>query len=309
MIPYNNSIIIPVDTGYGNTKNSLHSFPTGIAVYKTKPAFEGKILHINNMYYRIGEGHKEYIPDKTIDEEFRLLTIAAICDECRSCGHYEGNIYLAVGCPTAMLTAQRESTREYFLKEPHIDCEYNNIHYNLTIVGCFVYPQGYAAVTEYLRDMTGVNMVVDIGNGTANILQINNKKVMEEKCVTEKLGVNQFMIAVQKAVMAQYGKKIDPEIVEIFIRNGDVNAPENYKNIFCDEAEKYCRKIFDALSRCEYDPDFMKLYVCGGGGQLIKRFGKYNSDKVIFIDDICAAAKGYQKFALRSLKAMEKRSE
>ena len=124
MIPYNNSIIVPVDTGYGNIKNSLHSFPTGIAAYNTKPAFEGKILHINNMYYRIGEGHKEYIPDKTVDEEFRLLTIAAICDECRSCGYYEGNIYLAVGCPTTMVTAQRESTREYFLKEPHIDCEY-----------------------------------------------------------------------------------------------------------------------------------------------------------------------------------------
>lgn len=96
MIPYNNSIIVPVDTGYGNIKNSLHSFPTGIAAYKTKPAFEGKILHIGDMYYRIGEGHKEYIPDKTVDEEFRLLTIAAICDECRSCGYYEGNIYLAV---------------------------------------------------------------------------------------------------------------------------------------------------------------------------------------------------------------------
>ena len=151
------------------------------------------------MYYRIGEGHKEYIPDKTVDEEFRLLTIAAICDECRNCGFYEGNIYLAVGCPTAMLTAQRESTREYFMSSPHIDCEYNNIHYHLTIVGCFVYPQGYAAVTEHLHNMTGVNMVVDIGNGTANILQINNKKPIEEKCATEKLGVNQYMIAVQKA--------------------------------------------------------------------------------------------------------------
>lgn len=232
MIPYNNSIIVPVDTGYGNIKNSLHSFPTGITAYKTKPAFEGKILHIEDMYYRIGEGHKEYIPDKTVDEEFRLLTIAAICDECRSCGYYEGNIFLAVGCPTTMLTAQRESTREYFLKEPHIDCEYNNIHYHLTIVGCFVYPQGYAAVTEYLHNMTGVNMVVDIGNGTANILQINNKKPIEEKCVTEKLGVNQYMIAVQKAVMAEYGKKIDPEVVELFIRKGDTDAPDNYKNIF-----------------------------------------------------------------------------
>ena len=309
MIPYNNSIIVPVDTGYGNIKNSLHSFPTGIAAYKTKPAFEGRILHIGEMYYRIGEGHKEYIPDKTVDEEFRLLTIAVICDECRNCGFYEGNIYLAVGYPTAMLTAQRESTREYFMSSPHIDCEYNNVHYHLNIVGCFVYPQGYAAVTEHLHNMTGVNMVVDIGNGTANILQINNKKPIEEKCVTEKLGVNQHMIAVQKAVMAAYGKKIDPEVVELFIRNGETNVSDNYKNIFREEAEKYCRKIFNALYRCEYDPDFMKLYVCGGGVKLIRRFGKYNFDRVIFIDDICATAKGYQQFALKSLKALEKRSE
>ena len=195
-----------------------------------------------------------------------------------------------------------------FMSSPHIDCEYNNVHYHLNIVGCFVYPQGYAAVTEYLHNMTGVNMVVDIGNGTANILQINNKKPIEEKCVTEKLGVNQYMIAVQKAVMAAYGKRIDPEVVEHFIRNGDTSVSDNYKNIFLEEAEKYCRKIFDALYRCEYDPDFMKLYVCGGV-KLIRRFGKYNSDRVIFIDDICATAKGYQQFALKSLKALEKRSE
>ena len=309
MIPYNNSIIIPVDTGYGNIKNSLHSFPAGITEYSTKPAFEGRILHIGDKYYRIGEGHKEYIPDKTIDEEFRLLTIAAICDECRSCGYYEGNIYLAVGCPTAMLAAQRESTRGYFLSNPHIDCEYNNKHFVLEIVGCFVYPQGYAAVTEYLHNMTGVNMVIDIGNGTANILQINNKRVIEDKCVTEKLGVNQYMIAVQKAVMARFGKKIDTEIIEQFIRNGNTDAPDEYRKIFIDEAKKYCKKLFDALSRCEYDPDFMKLYICGGGGRLIRQFGRYNSDKTVFIDDICAAAKGYQKFALKTLKSLEKRSE
>ena len=111
-----------------------------------------------------------------------------------------------------------------------------------------------------------------------------------------------------KAVAA-YGKKIDPEVVELFIRKGDTDAPDNYKNIFLEEAEKYCRKIFDALSRCEYDPDFMKLYVCGGGVQLVRRFGNYSSDRVIFIDDICATAKGYQQFALKSLKALEKRSE
>ena len=72
MIPYNNSIIVPVDTGYGNIKNSLHSFPTGIAAYKTKPAFEGKILHIGDMYYRISEGTRSISPT-------RLLTRNSVC--------------------------------------------------------------------------------------------------------------------------------------------------------------------------------------------------------------------------------------
>ena len=66
-------------------------------------------------------------------------------------------------------------------------------------------------------------------------------------------------------------------------------------------------KDFDALYRCEYDPDFMKLYVFGGGVKLIRRFENYCSDRIIFIDDICATAKGYQQFALKSLKALEKR--
>lgn len=51
----------------------------------------------------------------------------------------------------------------------------------------------------------------------------------------------------------------------------------------------------------------MKLYVFGGGVKLIRRFENYCSDRIIFIDDICATAKGYQQFALKSLKALEKR--
>lgn len=39
------------------------------------------------------------------------------------------------------------------------------------------------SLTDYLHNMTGVNMVVDIGNGTANILQVNNKRVIEDKSV------------------------------------------------------------------------------------------------------------------------------
>ncbi len=52
----------------------------------------------------------------------------------------------------------------------------------------------------------------------------------------------------------------------------------------------------------EYDPDFMKLFIVGGGGRLIKNFGSYNSERVIFIDDLCASAKGFEKMAFLKMR-------
>ena len=38
-------------------------------------------------------------------------------------------------------------------------------------------------------------------------------------------------------------------------------------------------------------------YITGGGGCLVKNFGKVSADRVKFVDDICAAAKGYEYLA------------
>ena len=63
-----NTKIIAVDHGYGNMKTANTVTPTGIKAYETEPIFTGNILEYNGIYYRIGEGHKEFIPDKAMDE-------------------------------------------------------------------------------------------------------------------------------------------------------------------------------------------------------------------------------------------------
>ena len=73
-----NTKIIAVDHGYGNMKTANIVTPTGIKAYETEPIFTGNILEYNGIYYRIGEGHKEFIPDKAMDEEYYLLTLMAI---------------------------------------------------------------------------------------------------------------------------------------------------------------------------------------------------------------------------------------
>ena len=69
---------------------------------------------------------------------------------------------------------------------------------------------------------------------------------------------------------------------------------------------EYVKDIFRRLRDHGYDENTMTLYVTGGGGCLVKNFSKVNADRVKFIDDICAAAKGYEYLAEAQIKAEAK---
>ena len=108
-----NTKIIAVDHGYGNMKTANTVTPTGIKAYETEPIFTGNILEYNGIYYRIGEGHKEFIPDKAMDEEYYLLTLMAIARELNVFSIREADVHLAAGLPLTWIRNQREDFRSY----------------------------------------------------------------------------------------------------------------------------------------------------------------------------------------------------
>ena len=297
-----NTKIIAVDHGYGNMKTANTVTPTGIKAYETEPIFTGNILEYNGIYYRIGEGHKEFIPDKAMDEEYYLLTLMAIARELNVFSIREADVHLAAGLPLTWIRNQREAFRSYLLQNPEVHYRFNGKEYHLHFAGCSLYPQGYPAIVNHLGNFKGTNLLADIGNGTMNILYINNKKAQESRCWTEKLGVNQCMIAAKNAVLDKFGVKIEESTVEQILRFGtaDISAP--YLDCISSIARQYVAELFSTLRKYEYNPDLMRLYVVGGGGCLIRNFGTYDKSRVTIIDDICATAKGYESLAYMSLK-------
>ena len=297
-----NTKIIAVDHGYGNMKTANTVTPTGIKAYETEPIFTGNILEYNGIYYRIGEGHKEFIPDKAMDEEYYLLTLMAIARELNVFSIREADVHLAAGLPLTWIRNQREAFRSYLLQNPEVHYRFNGKEYHLHFVGCSLYPQGYPAIINQLGNFKGTNLLADIGNGTMNILYINNKKAQESRCWTEKLGVNQCMIAAKNAVLDKFGVKIEESTVEQILRFGtaDISAP--YLDYISSIARQYVAELFSTLRKYEYNPDLMRLYVVGGGGCLMRNFGTYDKSRVTIIDDICATAKGYESLAYMSLK-------
>ena len=289
--------VIGTDLGYGNIKTANTVTPTGISMYDTEPIFQGNILEYNGKYYRFGENHKEFIADKSIDDDFYILNLMAVARELQRAGIYDAKVYLATGLPLTWVRAQRSSFKEYLMKNKVVDFRYNDRNFHIEFVGCSVYPQGYPAIVERIKEFKGTNVLADIGNGTMNILYIQNKKPIESKSWTEKLGVNQCVIRIKNIIMDMYGVKIDDSIVEQYLRFGKADISDRYLKILHKTAVEYTQDIFSALRKYEYNSELMKLYIIGGGGCIIKNFADYDKERVIIIDDICAAAKGFEYLA------------
>jgi plasmid segregation protein ParM len=180
--------------------------------------------------------------------------------------------------------------------------------YNIRFVGCSIFPQGYSAIIGELRRMSDVNMVADIGNGTMNVMYIIDKKPFENKCWTEKLGVNQLVIAAQNALMDKFGVKVEDTIIQNVIRRGTADIGKNYLDCIINSARTYAGSIFETLGKYEYKPELVRLYVVGGGGCIKKNFAEYDKERVTIIEDICATAKGYERLAHSMLKKQEQKA-
>ena len=306
MRKHNNFYIIGVDAGYGNMKTARTIYPTGLVAMDTKPFFDGDILEYNGTWHRIGEGHKAYNPDKTADEDFYILTLASIAAELSTEQITEANVHLALGLPTTWTGRQREDYRRYMMRNPDVRFTFNDVLYSIHLTDCIVFPQGYAALVPLMdsdkrfnefRQFTGTVMMADIGNGTMNIMRLVNGKPNDQHCWTEVLGVNQCVLTARKQMMDKYGIDMTESVIEQFLRTGTANLARELLDNLTDTVRGYVTGLFDALRVHGYDARLRKLFVMGGGGCLVKHFGKYDPGAVVFVDDLHASAKGYEYMA------------
>ena len=293
----NGIMIIGVDHGYGNIKTANCCFPTGIMGYESEPLFTADMLTYEGRYYLIGEGHKEFLAEKTMDDDYYLLTLVAIARELALAELTEASVYLAVGLPLTWTASQKAEFAAYLSRKEEVTFTYKKVDYHICIAGVKVYPQGYAAVAQLKSQMKGVCMVADIGNGTMNVLYIIDGKPQTGRMYTEKFGTYQCTLAAREAFLRQTRRELNDAIIDEVLRTGTADIREEDLSIICASAAEYVEGIFRRLREHGYDENTMTLYITGGGGCLIRYFGRFNTERVRFVDDICAAAKGYEFLA------------
>ena len=297
----NDVFIIGIDSGYGNIKTANCCFPASVAVYDTEPVFKDNLLVYDGRYYLIGEGHKEFLADKTKDIDYYVLALAGIARELNIRKITSGKVHIAAGLPLTWVSGQRNEFKDYLMQNREVEFTFRGTQYQVEIIGADVFPQGFAAVADRLSEFKGVNMLCDIGNGTMNIMFINDKKPIPGNMFTEKYGTHQCLLAVRENVMRIHHTTVDEAIINRVFRFGTADIKEDYLKTITDTATDYVEGIFQRLREHEYNPELMRLYVLGGGSCLIRNFGVYDASRVTINDDICATAKGYEYLAYVNL--------
>ena len=105
-------MVIGIDHGYGNMKTATRCFPSGVARYDKESIFQNNLLVYNDMYYQIGEEHKEFCAEKTQDEDYYVLTLAAIARELDGKGMNQAKVHIVAGLPLTWVATQKEEFLE-----------------------------------------------------------------------------------------------------------------------------------------------------------------------------------------------------
>lgn len=78
-------IIFGIDHGNGNMKGETTSFPCGIVRYTAQPGrfMNEDILEYEGTYYTLSETKMPFKADKTIDDDYFILTLFILVQEAR----------------------------------------------------------------------------------------------------------------------------------------------------------------------------------------------------------------------------------
>lgn len=301
MQKYNNStrIIIGLDHGYGNIKTAHRVFTTGVERFEEEPIVSMNYVKFKDKYYVIGENHLVYQGNKTDSQDFFILTLAGLAEELKFRELHDANIVLAVGLPLAWAKSQAADFKRYLMQETDLDFTFRKERYRVHLCGVEVFPQGFAAICN-AGSMQGINMMVDVGNGTMNVMQIVDGRPLEKSLVTDKFGVSICMKEIQKELSKVSGESIPEMLIEPLLREGIQERTDTVAKTVQRIAEQYAENILKRLIDYGYKENLVHLYVVGGGGCLLRHYSDIREKaNVTFIRDVCANAKGYEYLAMQ----------
>ncbi len=310
-------VCIAVDQGNYNIKSygpsrETKPFPTGVNHHgEVPPPMLNGALKFRGKYYSICESRLQARRNKTNDEDYMVLTLAAIARELRAewpdREKHECRVGLALGLPVEHLSLKvggillKDRYKEYFGNNGlPLEFEYEGEQYRIQIVDVSVFPQTISAAASdasVWRKVVGSprSYIVDIGGGTTNVIGIINGEPQNPGITLENAGVLQLFKEVERHVMEDCGVALDDFMVDSVLR-GIQPCPDDIRESICNASTEFVKKrINDLQDGRGVDMRMGQLCFVGGGSVLLFELFQtlLKRSDLILIPDVRANAKGY----------------
>ncbi len=287
--------VIGVDHGWSAMKTVTQVFTTGVKEITTEPAFLSNVVEINGSYYKVGGKRLEVRDLKVENDNFYILTLAAVAKELNRRGLRNANVLLSVGLPLTRFGAEKQDFINYLSKKKEVTFKFEKEQYRIRIARVSVYPQCYAAVAERMKTLPSRVVAVDIGSWTIDIMPIKDSQPSEGECITIREGLIKCMRTINEECIRMHGKEISEEDIQEVMQTGShKKLPQKYLELIRSCLKAYTEKVFNMLLEHGYDLEVTEIIFVGGGANVMKRFGSYSGSNIQYIEDVKANAKGYE---------------
>lgn len=302
-----NIIVLGIDHGWSQMKTPNFVFTSGVKEITTEPSGLDNTVQYEGKYYRVGGNRLEVKETKVEDENYYILTLAAVAKELDIRGIRDAHLFLAVGLPIGRFGIEKEDFLKYLSKNKEVEFRFEGKRYHIVIDKVSVYPQCYGAIVQEIGKFPYKALVVDIGSWTIDMVPIVEKSADESVCITSPNGIITCMKRINEQCVRKLNGEVDEHFIQEVMRTGTADIGEDYLEIIRTEIESYCKRIFRSIGEAGYNLKTIPITFVGGGAVMMKRFGGLTQPNIRYIEDVKANAKGYEYLGRFYVKKMRKK--
>ena len=268
------SIIIGIDHGYYAIKTAHCSFPAGLTSYgEHEPYTRQGLLEFGGCFFVCGSGRQPIQRDKTINDNYYLLTLAAIAKEIRQRGlPPECSVRIAAGLPLTSFGRDKPKFKDYLLRNNQpVNFRFEGVEYSITIEEVAIFPQGYAALmTEVglLQDEPSM-LLMDLGGWTVDLMRIDNAIPAADTAHSLELGMIRCVDDIREQVRRETGLSLTDAQIENMLAGQPCTVSDTVRDIVNKQGRKYTEHLLSATMEAGFDLHAMPMKV------LIVEPGKY----------------------------------
>lgn len=289
--------IIAIDHGWSHIKTRSTVFVSGVEE-NISPTFFDNVLEYNGKYYNIGGKRIEVKNTKVDNEDFYLLTLAAVAKELANRNLTEANVYLAVGLPLTRFGEEKQAFIDYLSREREVTFKYAEKEFHIIIEKVSVFPQCYAAVADMIPAFARKVVVIDIGSWTVDVMPVINKRPDDQRCNSLPHGIITCMRDINRSCVRRFNYELEERDIEHYIRYHRIDGISNDVLKLMDRfLYNYAEMIIRSLKEMGINIQTTPIVFVGGGAIIMKNYGKHDLQNVIYRQDIKANAKGYEILA------------